>query len=90
MTSAQWSFSTPRLLQTASIDMKTAFTTATFYTVMTNPTVCEILNLPLLKQDQVYAWSALIFASGIVYRSYASRWQQQKQITPEQEEKKDQ
>lgn len=90
LTSAQWSFSTPRLLQTASIDMKTAFTTATFYTAMTNPTVCQILNLPILNQEQVYAWSALIFSSGIVYRSYATRWQQQKQITPEEEEKKDQ
>lgn len=86
LTNPQWTFSTPRLLHTASIDMKASFATAAFYTLMTNPAACEWLNLPAFSQSEVQAWSAVVLASGLVYRSVVTQLQQApKVVAPEVE-----
>ncbi|KAG2223010.1 hypothetical protein INT45_012309 [Circinella minor] len=84
--SPQWSFSTPRLLRTASVDMKISLLTAIFYTASTNPALCEWFDLPVLDPIEAQAWSAAVLSSGLIYRTYSTRWQQKKL----EEEKKDQ
>ncbi|KAI8047905.1 hypothetical protein BDF21DRAFT_372745 [Thamnidium elegans] len=69
-----WSFSTPRLLHVASINMKVSLITTLFYIGATTPALVEYLNLPLLKQEEAQAWSVILSTSGLVYGSYSNKW----------------
>ena len=89
LSSPQWSFSTPRLLRTASVDMKVSLLTAIFYTASTAPELCEWFDLPVLDPIEAQAWSAVVLSSGLIYRTYSTRWQQKK-LEASEEEKKDQ
>ncbi|KAI8145756.1 hypothetical protein BJV82DRAFT_602145 [Fennellomyces sp. T-0311] len=89
LTSPQWSFSTPRLLRTASVDMKASFITAAFYTAATTPALCEWLDVPMMKPEEAQAWGAVVLSSGLIYRTYVTRWQQKtiEKLTIEEEKK---
>ena len=89
LSSPQWSFSTPRLLRIASVDMKASLLTAIFYTASTTPALCEWFDLPVLDPIEAQAWSAVVLSSGLIYRTYSARWQQ-KTLEASEEGKKDQ
>lgn len=82
-----WSFSTPRLLHVASVDMKISFATTLFYLATTTPAVVEYLNLPELKIVEAQAWSVVVLTSGLVYGTYANRWAKQAKAIKELNEK---
>lgn len=82
-----WSFSTPRLLHVASVDMKISFATTLFYLATTTPAVVEYLNLPELKIVEAQAWSVVFLTSGLVYGTYADRWAKQAKAVKELNEK---
>ncbi|KAG0174365.1 hypothetical protein DFQ28_006652 [Apophysomyces sp. BC1034] len=88
LTSQNWTFSTPRLLHTASIDMKASVITSVFYVVASNPELCEWIGLPVLETSVAQAWSAVILCSSMIYRTYATRSKQDP--APVEDKKKDQ
>ncbi|KAI8388723.1 uncharacterized protein BYT42DRAFT_561002 [Radiomyces spectabilis] len=90
LTHQEWSFSTPRLLHTASIDMKASFLTAVFYVISTTPELSEWIGIPGLKPVEAQAWSAVIMSSGLVYKSLINRMNAQKPQANTEESKKDQ
>ncbi|KAI8984627.1 hypothetical protein BDF20DRAFT_911704 [Mycotypha africana] len=69
-----WTFSTPRLLHSASIDMKASFFTTIFYVAATTPAISEYLNLPILEPIEAQAWSAVFLSGGLIYGTYSNRW----------------
>ncbi|KAG0762948.1 hypothetical protein G6F24_006397 [Rhizopus arrhizus] len=87
LTHSNWSFSTPRLLHAASIDMKTSFTSTLFYVAATSPEFCHWLGLPVLEPKVAQAWSAVLMSSGFAYKSYVKRWERRIKDLKEQKEK---
>lgn len=87
LTHSNWSFSTPRLLHAASIDMKTSFTSTLFYVAATSPEFCHWLDLPVLEPKVAQAWSAVLMSSGFAYKSYVKRWERRIKDLKEQKEK---
>ncbi|CEP08076.1 hypothetical protein [Parasitella parasitica] len=82
-----WSFSTPRLLHVASVDMKVSFLTSLFYVVATTPSFCDYLSLPIIKPIEAQAWSAVFLSSGLVYGSYSNKWAKRSEAIKEINEK---
>ncbi|GAN07030.1 hypothetical protein MAM1_0145c06520 [Mucor ambiguus] len=82
-----WSFSTPRLLHVASVDMKVSFLTSLFYVFATTPAFCEYLSLPIIKPIEAQAWSAVFLTTGLVYGSYSNKWAKQTKAIEEINEK---
>ncbi|CAO3596714.1 unnamed protein product [Absidia cylindrospora] len=73
LTQEHWTFSTPRILHTPTIDMKASFASTLFYLVSTQPELCELLGCSALTQTEAQTWSALILSSGLVYKSYINK-----------------
>lgn len=82
-----WSFSTPRLLHIASIDMKISLATSLFYIGATTPAFVEYLSLPLLKAEEAQAWSVIMLTSGLVYGSYTNKLAKRTKALQELKEK---
>lgn len=78
-----WSFSTPRLLHVATVDMKVSFLTTLFYVFATSPSFCTYLNLPIIKPVEAQAWSAVFLTFGLVYGSYSNKWAKQNKAVEE-------
>ncbi|KAF7732036.1 hypothetical protein EC973_007141 [Apophysomyces ossiformis] len=88
LTSQTWTFSTPRLLHTASIDMKASLVASVFYVAVSHKEFCEWIGLPLFDAPSAQAWSAVILCSSMIYRTYATKTKQPAETA--EEEKKDQ
>lgn len=86
MTQPNWTFSTPKLLHAASIDMKVSFYTTLFYVATTTPSIAEYFGLPQLTTTEAQAWSALLLSGGLVYGTYSNRWAANKKSTQESKE----
>lgn len=86
MNESNWSFSTPRLLRIASIDMKASLTGSLFYVAATSPEFCHWLGLEVFEPQVAQAWSALLVSSGLAYGSYVTRWERQIEALKEQRE----
>ncbi|KAI7907598.1 uncharacterized protein BX663DRAFT_5323 [Cokeromyces recurvatus] len=85
-----WSFSTPRLLHVASLDMKASFFTTLFYIASTSTAFCEYLSLSALKPIEAQAWSAVLLSGGLIYGSYSNKRaiNKQKELLMNEQEKK--
>jgi hypothetical protein len=73
LTQEHWTFSTPRFLHSPTIDMKASFASTLFYLVATNPDLCSLIGVPSLTQTEAQAWSAMILSSGLIYKSYINK-----------------
>lgn len=73
LTQPNWTFSTPKLLHAASIDMKMSFYTTLFYVAVTTPSITEYLNIPQLTTAEAQAWSAIVLSIGLVYGTFSKR-----------------
>ncbi|RCH79472.1 hypothetical protein CU097_000459, partial [Rhizopus azygosporus] len=70
LTETNWTFSTPRLLHVASIDMKASFIGSLFYVAATSPEFCQWLGIPAFEPKVAQAWSAILVSSGLAYGTY--------------------
>ncbi|KAI8099644.1 uncharacterized protein BX664DRAFT_273000 [Halteromyces radiatus] len=73
LTQEHWTFSTPRFLHSPSIDMKASFASTLFYLISTNSELADLLGFTVLSQTEAQAWSAMVLSSGLVYKSYINR-----------------
>lgn len=79
MTHHHWTFSTPRWLHEATIDVKASFVTALFYMLATNEAFSQWSGFPLLSRDDAETWSAVVLSVGLIYGVMISRQQKQQQ-----------
>ncbi|CDH52884.1 hypothetical protein RO3G_16174 [Lichtheimia corymbifera JMRC:FSU:9682] len=88
LTHHHWSFSTPRWLHEATIDVKASFVTALFYMLATNEAFSQWSGFPLLSREDAETWSAVVLSIGLVYGVIIARQrkrQEQKEAKQKQQ-----
>ncbi|KAI9490224.1 hypothetical protein BDB00DRAFT_562903 [Zychaea mexicana] len=79
LTHHNWSFSTPRWLHAATMDVKASFATALFYILATNPTFAELTGgWKVFTATEAEAWSAVVLSVGLIYGGVSARWQRKR------------